>query len=116
MNSLLNFFLTPAYADSATATQQGGGTSFFMMLAVFLFFIYFAMWRPQSKRAKEQRLLLDGLAKGDEVMTQAGMVGKIVKLSDQFIVVTFADDMEVVMQKNAVVNVLPKGTLKSITS
>lgn len=114
MNQLLSFFVSNAYAQTADANPQGGGLSFVIMFAVFFIFIYFAIWRPQNKRAKEQQQLLESLAKGDEIVTAGGLLGRITKISNQHIIVTIADNVDITMQKSAVMNVLPKGTLKTI--
>lgn len=118
MEQLLNFLIPSAHADVAAvpgvAAQQGGGLSFVMMFVIFFVFIYFAIWRPQNKRAKEQRNLLDSLAKGDEVMTAGGMYGRINKMTEQSVSLTIANNVDIVMQKSSVVSVLPKGTLKSM--
>lgn len=119
MDQILNFLVPNAYADSlgsmAGAGPQGGGYSFIIMFVVFFLFIYFAIWRPQNKRAKEQQNLLESLAKGDEVLTAGGLLGKIAKISGQYITLSVANNVEIVLQKSAVVNVMPKGTLKTIS-
>lgn len=84
------------------------------MLALFVVFMYFAVWRPQSKRAKEQRNLLNSLTKGDEVLTAGGILGRISKLTDAYMVIAIAENTEIVIQKSSVINALPKGTLKSL--
>jgi preprotein translocase subunit YajC len=122
MFQLLNFLIPSAYAQTAAsvspaadaASAQGAGYSFFLMFAVFFLFAYFFIWRPQNKRAKEQRNLLDSLAKGDEVLTTGGLLGKISKLSGQYITLSVANNVEIVMQKSSIVSVMPKGTLKTI--
>lgn len=116
MEQFLNFFISNAYADTAAAApaSQGGGLSMVMMFVVFFLFLYFAIWRPQNKRAKEQQNLLGSLAKGDEVITAGGILGRITKVTDQYLGITIANNVEIFMQKSSVVNVLPKGTLKSI--
>lgn len=115
MDQMLSFFVTNAYADTApAAAPQGGGSLFMIMFAVFFVFMYFAVWRPQNRRATEQRNLLSSLAKGDEVITTGGVMGRINKVTDQYIGLALNDTVEIVMQKSAVVSVLPKGTLKSI--
>lgn len=113
---ITNLLVTNAYADTAAAApaQQGGGFSFIMMLVIFFVFIYFAMWRPQSKRAKEQQAMLNSLTKGDEIMTAGGMLGRIAKMSDQYITLTIGNNVDIVVQKSSVVTVMPKGTLKSL--
>jgi preprotein translocase subunit YajC len=115
LEEFLNTFVSPAYADPAAgAAQQGGGMSLIMMFVLALLFIYLAIWRPQSKRSKEQQTLMSSLAKGDEVMTAGGMLGKVSKISDQYVTIGIASDVEIVLQKTSVVSILPKGTLKSI--
>lgn len=116
MEQLLGFFVTNAYADTAAAAPQGGGMSLVMMFAIFFLFAYFAIWRPQSKRAKEQQNLMSSLAKGDEVVTVGGLLGKITKVSDQYITLSISsNDVEIVLQKSSVATVLPKGTMKSVS-
>jgi preprotein translocase subunit YajC len=115
MEQLLNVLISPAYADGAApAAAQQSPTSLVVMFLIFFIFIYFAIWRPQNKRAKEQQTLLASLAKGDEVMTSGGVIGRIAKLNDQFLTLLVANDVEIIMQKSSVVSVLPKGTIKSI--
>ncbi len=115
LNDFLQFFVSNAYADTAAApAQQGGGLSLIMMTGIFILFMYFVMWRPQSKRVKEHRNLISSLAKGDEVVTAGGILGRVVKISDTYIVLSLADNVEITMQKSSISNVLPKGTLKSI--
>jgi len=116
LNDFLQLFVSNAYADTAAApAQQGGGLSLMMMTGIFILFMYFVMWRPQSKRAKEHRNLINSLVKGDEVVTAGGILGKVVKVSDVYLVLSLADNVEITMQKSSISNVLPKGTLKSIT-
>lgn len=115
MEQVFNFLISNAYADpvAQAAAPQGGG-SLMIMLVFFLLFIYFAIWRPQSKRAKEQRDMLSAVAKGDEIVTAGGLLGRITKIADPYIVVSINDNVEITLQKTSIVNVLPKGTLKSI--
>lgn len=115
LETLLNAIAAPAYAAEVPAgAPQGGSMSFLLMFAIFFVFIYFAIWRPQNKRAREQQSMLSSLAKGDEVMTAGGLIGRITKLGDQFITVSVASNVDLMLQKSSVVNVLPKGTIKSI--
>lgn len=115
MEPLTSFFISSAHAQSAAqAPPQGGGFSFMIMLIIFVVFMYFAIWRPQNKRAKEQQNLLNSLAKGDEVMTMGGVLGKIGKINDQYLTLTIAQNVDIVVQKSSIVQVLPKGTIKSI--
>lgn len=116
MDQLLQVFIPSAFAESANVPAQGGGLSFFMMMGLLLIFLYFAIWRPQNKRAKEQHNLINSLAKGDEIMTTGGLLGRINKLHDQYISLVVSNNVELIVQKSSVVNILPKGTLKSIES
>ncbi len=111
----MSLFISQAHAAAASA-QQADGTSMLIMLAVFGLVFYFMIYRPQAKRVKEHKSLMAELSKGDEVLTQGGIVGKIVKVSDEkdFIVVSIAEGTEVTVQKGAVNAVLPKGTMKSL--
>ena len=117
MNSLLDFLISPAHADVvAQAAPAAGGSPFSLtiMFAIFFLFFYFAMWRPQSKRAKEHRDLVTSLAKGDEVITSGGLLGKIHKVAEQYVALIVNSGTEIVVQKSAITSVLPKGTLKSL--
>lgn len=115
VDTILSAFVSNAYADTAAAQpQQGGGFSLVIMLAIFAFFMYFMIWRPQSKRAKEHRNLVDTLAKGDEVVTAGGVLGKVAKISDNYILLALTDTVEIPVQKSSIVSALPKGTIKSI--
>lgn len=116
VDSILNFFIAPADAASSLGAQPqaGGGFPLILMLVVFVLFMYFGVWRPQSRRAKEQRDLINSLQKGDEVMTAGGMLGRIVKVSENYVVLAITDNTEIIMQKGSIVGALPKGTIKSV--
>lgn len=115
LTPIINFFITGAHAATpAGQPDQSGGFSLMLMLGVFVLFMYFVMWRPQSKRAKEQRDLISSLNKGDEVVTAGGILGKISKVTDTYVILSLADNVEITVQKSSIVNALPKGTLKSI--
>ena len=105
--------ISNAYAQAAAG---GPIESVMQFLPIILMFVvlYFLMIRPQQKKAKEHKALLEALGKGDEVVTQSGMVGRITKVSDDFVTVEIAANVEVQMQKPSIVVVLPKGTLKSL--
>ncbi|PRD33568.1 UNVERIFIED_CONTAM: tgt [Trichonephila clavipes] len=107
--------IAAAYADTAAA-PQGGGWDLIIMLLAFGLIFYFLIYRPQAKRVKEHRNLMAALGKGDEVLTQGGLVGRISKIAEDkdFIVIALNDNTEVTVQKGAVSAVLPKGTLKSL--
>lgn len=84
-----------------------------MMILMFVV-LWFVMVRPQMKRAKEHKALVEGLQKGDEIVAGGGMVGRITKVSDAYVTLEIAENTEIVVQRSAVQTVLPKGTLKSL--
>ena len=105
--------LAHAQTAGAAADPTGG---FMQLLPMILMFgvLWFLMIRPQMKKAKEHKALLAGLAKGDEVVTQGGIVGKVTKVGENYVSVEIAEGTEVVVQKPSIGLVLPKGTLKSL--
>jgi preprotein translocase subunit YajC len=112
--NLLDFLAAPANAlvIGAAAPQGLGGFGLLMPIAL-IAVMYFLMIRPQMKRAKEHRAMLDKLSKGDEVITSGGIAGTVTDIGDNFVTVEIADGVRIRVQKAAVGNVLPKGTLKS---
>ncbi|AIK16626.1 preprotein translocase subunit YajC [Glaesserella parasuis] len=96
--------------------QQGGGMEMIFILVVFGLIFYFMIYRPQAKRQKQQRELLAGLSKGDEVLTSGGLIGKITKVTadNDNVVIALNDTTEVTIKRDFVVAVLPKGSLKSL--
>ena len=113
----MSFLIPAAYADAAAPAAAAGpaGTGFeWIFLVGFLVIFYLMIWRPQAKRAKEQKNLLGSLQKGDEVVTTGGIAGKITKVSDDFVVLEVSDTVEMKFQKGAIAATLPKGTLKAI--
>ena len=105
--------ISNAYAQAAAATPADGLMQFLPIIALFGI-LYFMMIRPQMKKAKEHKALLEALAKGDEVVTQGGIAGRITKVADDFVTVEIADKVEIQVQKPAISMVLPKGTLKNL--
>lgn len=110
---ILDFLISPAYAQSAPTVGGTDLLSFLPLIAIFVVF-YFLMLRPQQKRAKETKAMLEALQKGDEVVTVGGIVGRIAKLTDQYATVEVASGVEVTVQRQAVAQVLPKGSLKNL--
>ncbi len=112
----MSFFISSALAQATDTAATGATSTLFNMLPFigFALIFYFLIWRPQTKRAKELKSLLDSLHIGDEVMTSSGMLGKINRVDDHFVSLQVADNVELKMQKSAVAAVLPKGTIKSI--
>lgn len=103
-----------SYADSNSAGATPSMISNLLLLVVFLFLFYFLLIRPQTKKVKEHQALISNIAKDDEVVINGGMMGKVTKISDQFVVVEIADGIEVKVQKQAISSSVPKGTIKSI--
>lgn len=106
-------FISNAYAQAAGAAPESSMMSFLPLLLMFVV-LYFVMIRPQMKRQKEQKAMIDALAKGDEVVTAGGIVGKVNKVTDAFVTIEVGSGTEMHIQKNAVTTLLPKGTIKSI--
>jgi len=104
--------ISPAFAQAA----PGGDPGYIGLLPIVLMFVllYFLMIRPQMKRAKEQKAMIEALQKGDEVITAGGVLGRITRLSDAYISLEIAPNTEISVQKAAVQVLLPKGTIKSI--
>ena len=110
----MSFLISDAMAQAPAngAAPQGGMTTLLLMVGMFVVF-YFLLIRPQQKRAKEHRALIAALAKGDEVVTAGGMVGKVTDLNDNYVTVEVGEGVNVKVQRPAIQAVLPKGTLKS---
>lgn len=109
---MLDFFLSPAFAQAAP--QQPNALVQFAPLVILIILFYFMLIRPQMKRAKEAKQMMEALAKGDEVLTTGGLAGKIVNIGEAYLSVEVADNVTIKVQKSAVASVLPKGTLKAL--
>ena len=106
--------ISSAHAQAAAGGALGdAGLMGFLPLILMFVLLYFLMIRPQMKRAKEQKAMVDGLAKGDEVITAGGVLGRITKLSDAYLTLEIAPGTEITVQRSAVQTLLPKGTIKS---
>ena len=112
--SLLDLLISPAAAQSVGGAPAGNPLTGLLLPLGFIAIMFFLMIRPQMKRQKEQREMLSKLAKGDEVITNGGIAGRIEDLGDSFVTVEIADGVRVKLQKGAISAVLPKGTLKSV--
>ena len=110
---LADFFISPAYAQAAPSAPGGDLMAFLPMVAIFVVF-YFLLIRPQQKRSKEQKQMLANLQKGDEVVTAGGVVGRISKLNEQYASVEVAPNVELNVQRTAIAQLLPKGTIKAL--
>ena len=106
------FFISEALAAPVPAEPNPMGP--FIMLAVMLLIFYFLLWRPQSKRQKEHRSLVESLDKGDEVVISGGLLGKVIRVDEQYAVLEIANNVQVKVQKASIAATLPKGTLKAI--
>ena len=106
-------FISPAYAQ-ATGIMPGGDIMAFLPMIAIVVVFYFLLIRPQQKRAKETRTMLEALQKGDEVVTAGGIVGRIAKLSDAYADLEIAPNVEVTVQRSAISLLLPKGTIKTL--
>jgi preprotein translocase subunit YajC len=107
----MDFLIASAYAQDAA--PQGGGLAGFLPLILIFVVFYFMLIRPQMKRAKEHRKMVAELSKGDEVVTNGGLLGKITDIKESFVTVRIADGVEIKLQRQAVANVMPKGTIES---
>ena len=109
-------FISNAYAQAAPAAAAGGdmSSSLMSMLPLVLMFVvlYFIMIRPQMKKQKEHRAMIDALAKGDEIVTAGGLLGRVTKVAESFVSLEVSSGVEVQCQRSAVVQVLPKGSIK----
>jgi preprotein translocase subunit YajC len=107
-------FISSAFAQTAPAAGGDMQSTLMSMFPLVLMFVvlYFVMIRPQLKRQKEHRAMIEALAKGDEVATAGGLIGRVTKIGDTYLGVELASGIEVQLQRTAVVQVLPKGTVK----
>ena len=112
--NLLDLLIAPAHAQAAGAPPPGGGLFSLAMPILLLVVFYFILIRPQMRRAKEHRAMVDKLSVGDEVITSGGIAGTIRELHEGFATVEVDDNVRIRVQKGAIGNVLPKGTLKSL--
>jgi preprotein translocase subunit YajC len=110
---LLDLLIAPAHAQAAPAAGGGSMLSTLLFPIILIGIMYFLMIRPQMKRQKEHRAMLDKLQRGDEVITSGGIAGTVSEIGDNFVTVEIASGVSVRIQRAAIANVLPKGTLKS---
>ncbi|WP_110400877.1 preprotein translocase subunit YajC [Sphaerotilus hippei] len=107
-------FISNAYAQAAPAAAASGSSQLMSLLPLVLMFVvlYFIMIRPQMKRQKEHKAMIDALAKGDEVVAGGGLLGKVAKVGDVYVSLEVSSGVEVQVQRASVVQILPKGTIK----
>ena len=111
--SLSSLFISNAYAQNAAPAADGGIVQFLPLFVLIVVF-YFLILRPQQKRAKEQKAMVDALQKGDEVVAAGGLLGRISKVDENYVSVEVAEGVTLNVQKGTVQTVLPKGTIKSL--
>ena len=111
----MSFFFSDAYAATGASetAQQGGGLNIILLSVLFVAIFYFLLIRPQSKRNKAQQELISNLQKGDEVVTVGGILGRIISIDNAILTIEIGENTQIKVQKNAVVSLLPKGTLKN---
>ncbi|MDT8990120.1 preprotein translocase subunit YajC [Curvibacter sp. APW13] len=107
-------FISSAYAQTAAAAGAEAPSTLMSILPLVLMFVvlYFVMIRPQMKKQKEHKTMIDALAKGDEVVTAGGVLGKVSKLGEHYVGLEVANGVDIQIQRSAVVQVLPKGSIK----
>ena len=113
----MSLLMSDALADTAKAAAPStmqGLMSVLPMIVLLVLFMYLMVIRPQSKKAKEHKNLMSSLQKGDEVITIGGILGKIEKISDDLVLISIADNTNITVQKGAIANILPRGTIKTM--
>ena len=109
----MSFFISDAMAEGAAAAgQEGAGMLGMLPLLLIMVLFYFMLIRPQTKRAKEHKNMVEALSKGDEIVTNGGMLGRVNEVGESFVTVEVADGVEVKIQKQSVSTLVPKGTIK----
>ena len=109
----MSFFISDALAQGAEG-QGGGGIEMIIPLLLMFAIFYFLLIRPQQKKAKEHRTMVEALNKGDEIITNGGLVGKVIEVDESFLTCKIAENVEVKVQRHAIMSVLPKGTIKNL--
>jgi len=105
--------ISPAWAQGAGGAM-GGGFESLLLIVVMFGVLYFLMIRPQMKRTKEHKAMIDALQKGDEIVTAGGMLGRVSRLNENYVTMEIAPNVEIQVQRPAVQLVLPKGTIKNV--
>jgi preprotein translocase subunit YajC len=109
----MSFFISDAMAEGAAAAgQQGSGLMGMLPLVLIMVLFYFMLIRPQTKRAKEHKNMVESLAKGDEIVTNGGLLGRVNDVGESFLHVEIANGVDVKIQKQSVATLVPKGTYK----
>ncbi len=108
----MEFFIQNAWAEGAAPPGDAGFLNLVMLIVLFVVF-YFLLIRPQTKRAKEHKQMVESLSKGDEIVTNGGVLGKITNLGDNFIQLEIDSNTQIKVQRQAVATIMPKGTMKN---
>lgn len=112
METLLDFFISPAWAQEGQAAGQPDPLMSFLPLILIFVVFWFLLIRPQQKKVKEHKAMVEALGRGDEVVTNGGVLGKITEVGDNFVTLRIADNVEIKIQRHAVASLMPKGTFK----
>lgn len=110
----MSFFISDALAEGGAAASQGDPLTALLLPVGLLVLFYFFLIRPQSKRAKEHKGMVESLSKGDEVITQGGILGKITSISENFVSLEISDNTSIKVQKTSIGSLMPKGTIKEL--
>ncbi len=110
----MSFFIESVHAAAEPAAQSGDPMSGMLFFVGMLALMYFLLIRPQQKRSKEHKKMVEAITKGDEIVTNGGMLGKITEMGDQYISLEIANNIEVKLQRHAIATVLPKGSIKAV--
>lgn len=112
----MSLFISQAHAAAEGATADGGGMQMIFMLVVFGAIFYFMIYRPQARRTKEHKNLMESISKNDEVLTTGGLIGRVAKISaeSEYVQIELNENNTIVIKRDFITAVLPKGTLKSI--
>lgn len=110
----MDFLIAAAYAEGTAAAPQGGGFASFIPLIILIVVFYFLLIRPQQQKVKEHSNMINALQKGDEVVTNGGLLGRITDIGENFLQIQIAQNTEVKVQRQAVSAVMPKGTMKNL--
>ena len=109
----MSFFISDAFAEGAPAASQGDPMTSMLFFIGMLALMYFLLIRPQQKRAKEHKKMVEAIGKGDEIATNGGVLGKVTEVGDQYLSIEIAEGVQVKLQRHAVATVLPKGSIKA---
>lgn len=109
----MSFFISNAYAAAAPAAPAESPITGMLFFVGMIVIFYFLLIRPQQKRAKDHRKMVDAIGKGDEVVTNGGVLGKIIDVTEQYITLEIAEGVHIKLQRQAIATVLPKGSLKA---